>query len=181
MPHGYDVKRLYETAVSGRELVDAVLAIPHGKMALLLDCCHAGGLDHVKAPGLTLTKSPLPSDAQALLAQGRGRVVIASSRADELSFAGKPYSAFTLALMEALSGEGASQLDGYARVADLALHAREKVPQRTNGRQHPILNFEQADNFVIAYNAGGDTIPKGAPFTGEPVIETGPGTLRATY
>jgi hypothetical protein len=181
MPHGYDVNRLYETAVSGRELADALLAIPHRTMALLLDCCHAGGLDNVKAPGFTLTKSPLPSDAQTLLAQGRGRVVIASSRADELSFAGKPYSAFTLALIEALSGEGASQLDGYARVADLALHAREKVPQRTYDRQHPILNFEQADNFVIAYYAGGDTIPKGAPFTGEPVIEAEPGTLRATY
>jgi hypothetical protein len=107
-----------------------------------------------------------------------GRQRISSSND---SIAGKPYSAFTLALMEALSDIGASRLDGYARVADLALHAREIVPQRTNGRQHPILNFEQADNFVIAYYAGGDTIPKGAPFTGEPIIETEPGTLRTTY
>lgn len=177
LPHGYDINRLYETAVSGQELADALLAIPQQKLLLLLDCCHAGGLDTTKAPGLQWAKSPLPPEARDRLAQGRGRVVIASSRADELSFAGQPYSAFTLALIEALSGSGASQLDGYVRVADLALHAREKVPQRTSNRQHPILSFSQADNFVLAYYAGGDTVPKGLPFTMEPVIEAEPGRL----
>ena len=35
------------------------------------------------------------------------------------------------------------------------MHAREVVPGRTGKRQHPILNFEQADNFVISYYAAG--------------------------
>ena len=43
------------------------------------------------------------------------------------SYAGVPYSAFTLALIEALSGEGASKQDGFVRLADLALYAREPV------------------------------------------------------
>jgi hypothetical protein len=124
---------------------------------------------------LPLTKSPLPPQARELLAEGRGRVLIASSQEQERSFAGQPYSAFTLALIEALSGVGVGQRDGYVRVADLALHAREKVPQRTQGRQHPILHFEQADNFVLAYYAGGATQPKGLPFAGEPDIEPEPG------
>jgi hypothetical protein len=83
------------------------------------------------------------------LVQGQGRAVIASSRADELSYAGKPYSAFTLALMEALCGKGVAQQDGYARMADLALHARQMVPRRTGDRQHPILNFQESDNLVV--------------------------------
>lgn len=181
MPHGYDVNRLFETAVSGRELADALLAIPHRKMVLLLDCCHAGGLDNVKAPGLSLAKSPLPLEGQEKLAQGSGRVVIASSRAGELSFAGQPYSAFTLALIEALAGEGASQQDGYVRVADLALYTGRKVPQRTKEQQHPILNFSQADNFVLAYYAGGETAPKGVPASAaNPVIEAEAGRLART-
>ena len=110
-----------------------------------------------------------------------GRVIIASSRADEKSFAGKPYSAFTLALIEALAGVGAAQQDGLVRVADLALHTREKVPQRTHNRQHPILNFTQADNFALAYYAGGETTPKGLPFTAPPVIEAEPGELARQY
>jgi hypothetical protein len=179
MPFGYDVSRLYETAVSGDELAAKLRAIPARKLLLLLDCCHAGGLDGAKTAGLELTKAPLPPQAEALFAQGSGRVAIASCRADELSFAGKPYSAFTLALIEALAGSGASRKDGYVRVADLALHTRQMVPQRTKERQHPILHFEQADNFVLAYYAGGDSEPKALPFAQEPIIEEEPGALRA--
>jgi hypothetical protein len=80
-------------------------------------------------------------------------------------------------LIEALAGKGASKKDGYVRVADLAMYAREVVPRRTRDRQHPILNFEQADNFILAYYAGGDTEPKGLPFEGEPEIEPEPGAF----
>ncbi len=172
MPFGYDVNKLHKTAISGAEFTAKLKAIPAKKLLVLLDCCHAGGLGDTKSLGYTAVKAPLPPEAQALLAEGKGRVVIASSTADELSFAGKPYSAFTLALIESLAGKGVSQKDGYVRVADLALYAREVVPQRTGDRQHPILNFEQADNFVLAYYAGGEKEPKELPFGGEPTIES---------
>jgi hypothetical protein len=122
-----------------------------------------------------MAKSPLPPEAQGLRAEGSGRVLVASSQEDELSFAGKPYSAFTLALIEALCGTGVAKEDGIVRVADLALHAREVVPGRTDGRQHPILHFEHADNFALAYYAGGEKQSKGLPFTVAPEIEPEPG------
>lgn len=178
MPFGYDVNRLAETAVSSQELTAKLQAIPAQKLLLLLDCCHAGGLDPSKAPaGAQMSKAPLPPEATTLFAQGNGRAVIASSRADELSYAGKPYSAFTLALVEALAGQGAAEQDGYVRLADLAGHTREMVPQRTKNRQHPILNFQQADNFVVAYYAGGETMPKALPFSSPPEIEPEPGAF----
>jgi len=175
LPFGYNLGQLPQSCISGKELTDRLAAIPAKKLLVLLDCCHAGGIEESKAPGAQFAKAALPPEAHDLLAQGSGRVVIASSKADEFSFAGKPYSAFTLALIEALAGRGASHQDGYVRAADLALYAREKVPQRTNGRQHPILNFEQADNFMLAYYAAGDTQPKGLPFAGQPEIEPEPG------
>jgi len=171
MPYGYDVDRLKTTAISGTEFTAKLRAIPAQKLLVLLDCCHAGGVGDAKAPGLELTKAPLPPEAIDLLTEGRGRVLVASSQEDEKSYAGKPYSAFTLALIEALSGVGVAKKDGYVRVADVALHARQVVPGRTNDRQHPILHFEHADNFVLAYYAGGDTQPKGLPFDVEPEIE----------
>lgn len=170
MPYGYDVNDLLDTAVDGRELAHKLQAIKAQKLLLLLDCCHAGGLDQAKLPGLDVSKTPLPVAAETFLSQGNGRVLIASSRENELSFAGRPYSAFTHALLEALCGVGASKQDGYVRVADLALHTRQMVPERTQNRQHPILNFEQADNFVLAYYAGGSQMPKALPFP-KPTIE----------
>lgn len=178
LPYGYDLQRLYQTAVSGAEFTAALRAIPARKLLVLLDCCHAGGVGEAKAPGVTLAKAPLPPEALALLAEGDGRVLIASSKEDEFSYAGRPYSAFTLALIEALCGQGVAKQDGAVRVADLALHARQMVPGRTRQRQHPILHFEHADNFAVAYYAGGDPKPKGLPFDVEPEIEPEPGAWR---
>ncbi len=175
MPYGYEVSRLYQTAVSGQEFTQKLRAIPAKKLLLLLDCCHAGGVGEAKAPGVALSKSPLPPDAVTLLSEGSGHVLIASSQEDELSYAGKPYSAFTLAFIESLSGIGVAKKDGYVRVTDVALHAREVVPGRTHGKQHPVLHFEHADNFALAYYAGGDSSPKGLPFPEEPQIEPEPG------
>jgi hypothetical protein len=174
----YDLNALFKTAISGKEFADKLKAIPAQKLLLLLDCCHAGGIGEEKSPGLAFRKSPLPPEATTLFAKGAGRVLIASSRADESSFAGHPYSAFTLALIEALSGIGAAKMDGYVRWTDLALHARQMVPGRTEDRQHPIIDLEQADNFVLAYYAGGESQPKGLPFAQEPKIEAEPGAFR---
>jgi hypothetical protein len=178
MPFGYDTARLFETAIRGDEFTSRLGAISAQKLLVLLDCCHAGGLTKPEPAGLQMTKSPLPPEAAKLLAEGRGRVLIASSQPDEYSFAGQPYSAFTLALIEALCGDGAAAQDGYVRVSDLAMHAREVVPGRTSKRQHPILNFEQADNFVISYYAAGGVQAKGLPFAGQPTIEPEPGAFR---
>lgn len=177
MPFGYDQFKLHKTAISGTEFITKLQAISAKKLLVLLDCCHAGGLGDTSKLGYEAEKAPLPPEAQALFNEGKGRVIIASSQADEKSFAGKPYSAFTLALIEALAGKGASQKDGYVRVADLAMYAREVVPRITRDRQHPILNFEQADNFILAYYAGGETEPKGLPFDSEPEIEPEPGAF----
>jgi hypothetical protein len=171
MPYGYNQNQLDQTAISGAEFTARLQAIPAQKLLVLLDCCHAGGMSN--SP-MQLAKSPLPPEAQQMLSQGRGRAIIASSRGDELSYAGRPYSAFTTALLEVFCGKGVSQQDGYVRVTDLALHTREVVPRRTRDKQHPTLNYEQADNFVMAYYAGGEAQPKGLPF-GEPEIEATPG------
>ena len=181
MPYGYNVNQLYKTAISGAEFTAKLRAIPAQKLLVLLDCCHAGGVGEAKAAGLEMAKAPLPPEALGFLAEGRGRVLIASSTEKELSYAGKPYSAFTLGLIEALCGAGVAKQDGYVRVADLALHTREMVPGRTGNKQHPVLHFEQADNFVVAYYAGGDTKPKGLPFKEEPQIEPEPGAWRTMF
>lgn len=168
LSHGYDVDDLPNTAVSGAELTGRLHAIQAKKLVVLLDCCHAGGVAQPKAPGVALTKSPLPLQAEAVLAEGSGRVILASSRGDELSYTGTPYSQFTQALLEGLAGAGAAEKDGYARVLDVALYVGHMVTNRTNDQQHPIIKVSNLENnFALAYYAAGAKEPLPLPQMGE--------------
>lgn len=167
MPYGYDDSDLVNTAIDGKEFMEKLKAINAQKLLVLLDCCYAGGLDNEgfekKAPNTKLVKAPLPANTVKILGQGKGRVIISSCREGEVSYTGAPYSQFTQALVEAFAGAGASSEDGYVRVADMATYAAKTVPQYTKDRQNPVLQFGEADNFAVAYYAGGETKAKGLP------------------
>lgn len=165
IPYGYDVSNLIATAISDREFMAKIEAIQAQKMLVLLDCCHASGIDNLleKTPAVKSIKAPLPASAAAVLAKGRGRIITSSCKEHEKSYTGKPYSQFTQALLEALTGAGLSQKDGFVRATDLALYAAKTVPLHTQHQQNPDLHFAQADNFAVAYYAGGGAEPKGLP------------------
>jgi len=168
MPLGYNVNQLRKTAISGREFAQKLAAIKAQRLLLLLDCCFAQGIGDSKAPDQTLTKSPLPPEAAELFSRGSGRIIIASSKASEFSLAGEPTSLFTRALIECLCGAGIQESgdgkgDSYVRASDLGNYTAAKVERWSGNRQHPDLNFFQADNFVVAYYAGGDTRVKDLP------------------
>ena len=171
MPHGYDLADLPGTAISGAVFTERLWAIEARKLLVLLDCCHAGG--QAEAKGWPGVKSPLPPSVTAELGRGSGRVVIGSSRKDEVSWTGKPYSVFTAALLEGLAGYGAFERDGYARVLDLAMYVGRMAPNRTHGKQHPIVKVSNLkDNFALAYYAAGEKEPKSLDWaiTGVPTI-----------
>ncbi|GAB4195772.1 MAG: hypothetical protein OHK0022_12740 [Roseiflexaceae bacterium] len=162
MPYGYRMNALASTAVSGAELSDQLHAMRPRQLVVLLDCCHAGGLADIKAPNIT--KAAVPPELTNALATGSGRVLLASSRSDQVSLVDGSYSVFTHALCEALAGHGASTFDGYARIGDIAMYLSRVVPRRTQDRQHPVLDMARSDNFVVAYYAGGAKEPQ--PLTG---------------
>ena len=157
VPYGYKLDDLETTTISGVEFTEKLGQIKSKKLLILLDCCHAGGIAEAKA--VSFRKSPAPPELNQVLIAGSGRVVIASSRRDELSYTGTPYSIFTQALREALAGYGSSERDGYAYIADVAMYAGRMVPHRTKGRQHPVLKLASADNFAVAYYAAGSKSP----------------------
>lgn len=185
MPHGYDIDNLKDTAISGAEFADKLGNIPAERMLVLLDCCHAGGFDGAQlqktksVPKSVVKNAALPPEATEMLSKKQGRVLIASSKGSEVSYPGHPYSAFTTALIAALCGEGNAKEDSYVRVVDLALYTREAVVKLTEYEQtpqHPTMDFEKADNFVVAYYAAGEKKTKGLPASiAEPKIQTAPG------
>lgn len=176
MAHGFSFTHLDTTAISGTEFTERLRAIRSKKLLVLLDCCYAGGIADVK--GGAITKEALSTLLDALAAGG-GRVVLASSHQDQVSYPGRPYSVFTRALLEALSGNGAAQYDGYAYVADVAMYVSRTVSSRTSHKQTPMLNMAGADNFPIAYYAGGAKSPLPLPAHDETILPIIPPTRQA--
>jgi hypothetical protein len=155
VPYGFSLTNLESTAISGHEFTEKLNKIQARKFVLVLDCCHAGAMANTK--GDVYIKSPVPPGLTNMLSQGSGRVMIASSRKDEKSWTGNPYSVFTTALLQGLAGYGASEYDGYARILDVTLWLGRMVPNRTNDKQHPIIKVSNLENnFIIAYYGGGE-------------------------
>ena len=107
MPYGYALADLPGTATPGTVFTERLRAVRARKLLVLLDCCHAGG--QAEAKGLPGVKSPLPPSVAAELGRGGGRVVIASSRKDEVSWTGQPYSVF-------LEAAGVPRIEKYPTV-----------------------------------------------------------------
>src|SRR5882724_595307 len=94
MPNGYDLGQLENTAIEESQFSEKLYNIKTGRLLILLDCCHAGGVAQVKAPPVggqpapEMITSSLPPDAFDKFSQGKGRVMVASSTKSELSYAG---------------------------------------------------------------------------------------------
>lgn len=163
--NGFDWDAMDDTAIHADAFTEKLRAIQSDKLLVLLDCCHAGAQGDVKTP-MAKTPIPLSDSVIAEFSKSSGRVIIASSRKDEKSWTGDPYSKFTVGLLEGLTGYGAFEKDGYARVLDVAMWTNRVVPARTSDKQHPILKVSNLkDNFAVGYYAGGDEQPKSLPFS----------------
>ena len=155
---------LSRTAISGDEFTEALLNIPARKVVVVFDCCHAGGIGQPKeatAPTLKVGFSESYYDA---LKQGRGRVILASSRSTEYSYVlpNAENSLFTQHLLQGLRG-GIPSEDGLIRIFDLFEYLQPRVTG-DQPNQHPIFKAELEENFPVALYLGGQ---KGTVLTDE--------------
>jgi hypothetical protein len=143
------------TAISGYEFTTALRAIPARKVTVLFDCCHSGGIGQPKDPNAPLIKAGLPEPYYDTLKQGRGRVIIASSRSDEYSWVlpDAINSVFTGHLLAGLRG-GAPSHDGVIRVFDLFHYVQPRVTN-DHPNQHPLFKAEVEENYALALHLGG--------------------------
>ena len=123
------------------------------RLAAFFDSCFSGGTGEPKsgAAAQVLYKPGLQQDYYEQLARGAGRVIMASSRENEVSLVqpGMRNSLFTHHLLEALRGNTETRSDGLVRVFDVFEYVSQKVA--TGGAQHPIFKAASLeDNFPIA-------------------------------
>jgi hypothetical protein len=147
------------TSLSEVEFSVALRHIKAQRLVVLIDACHSGGAGSFKG-AMTRDLPPLGFSEKALgrLAQGTGRVLIASSRPSETSlvFPRARNSVFTEHLVEALRGHARTLGDGLIRVFEVFNYVSEKVRNAAPGRQHPIFKASDLeDNFPVALDRGG--------------------------
>ena len=146
---------LAQTAISGDELTAALRAIPARKVVVILDSCHAGGIGQPKDATAPVIKAGFSDAAYDALKEGRGRVILASSRSDEYSWIlpGAENSLFTHHLLAGLRG-GIPGEDGLIRIFDLFEYLQPRVTA-DRPHQHPVFKSEVEENFPVALYRGG--------------------------
>lgn len=159
LPVEFDFRTPHTTSLSESEFSSALRRIGAKRLLVLIDACHSGGVGSFKGSDPIESMAVGYSEKSlARLAEGTGRVLLASCRANEVSLVqgNARNSVFTSKLLEALRGEGHTTGDGVIRVFEVFNHIAEMVKRAVPGRQHPILKASEVeDNFPVTLDRGG--------------------------
>lgn len=157
IPYDCNPQDLRHTAIESEELTTLLSAIKAQRLVVFLDACHSAGVGELKAVApISNIKAGLDEKTYNALAEGVGRVIMASSRSNEVSLilSGMDNSLFTHYLLEALRGAYSTHNDGLVRVFDVFHYISDKVPERA--AQHPIFKAQEVENnFPLALMLGG--------------------------
>jgi len=148
---------LVRTTLGEVELSAALAAIKAPRVIFVVDACHAAGTATLKSSlgghGEEEINEGFAEKSLQRLAQGSGRVVLASSRATETSLviSQQRNSVFTTAMLSGLKGAAAAASDGTIRVFDLFNYVSERVRESVPGKQHPVFKASDLEeNFPVA-------------------------------
>ena len=180
IPFDCNPGRLRETAIESEELTTLLKEVRAQRLVVLLDACHSAGAGELKAlDPLPDIKAGFDEKTFDRLAQGVGRIIIASSRSSEVSLIlpNMQNSLFTHFLLEALKGSAPTHGDGLVRVFDVFHYVSENVPARAAG-QHPIFKaHEMENNFPLALFLGGRKTASPNPGSPSPTAKSRVATL----
>lgn len=194
-----ELRRVRQKAIKAEDMTAEIASIQSKRMLVILDCCHAGGMD-IKSVDLdappAINSAAFPIDLPetksvpafepgskdvGLLADGEGRAILNSSTGSQSSYMRKDgkMSIFTYHLIEALTGHAPHEDgDQTVLVTDVMSYVTRHVEEtaRTEGRaQTPVMRTSGV--FPIAQLIGGQGLAKGmgaiAPDPLEPLPPTG--------
>ncbi|MBX3082430.1 MAG: caspase family protein [Anaerolineae bacterium] len=162
-PYDFDEANLSSTALSSHDLTNFLKVLDSRRTVVILDACYAAGIGQLKAgvPQKSQLKAGLKERTYEILAQGKGRIILASCRENETSLAlpDMPNSIFTHFLLNALKGDALDRNDELVHIMDVFHYIATHVPERASRfhehQQHPVMKAYIEDNFPIALRLGG--------------------------
>jgi len=153
LPREADPDRIPETAVSFAQLKEAFATLP-GRSILFVDTCHAGNAIGAQRP---IFDADNTLAVNSLAQMENNLVVFASSAGDQMSQESDDWGngAFTVALLEGLSGKADLLGRGKITFKQLDAYIADRVAQLTDGMQTPVTPvLWGTPDFVLVESSG---------------------------
>jgi len=150
LPHNADPADLYASAIPMGEISRIFQRISSEKLIFLTDTCYSGA-----SGGRTIlttgTRTNVSSAFMDRLSQGRGRMIIAASDANQVSAEKDElkHGVFTYYLLEGLGGKADYDGDRIITLDEIYRYVSIKVPQATGQDQHPVKKGEMIGDIIL--------------------------------
>lgn len=151
--HDADPEDLYTTGLPMREVEGIFQRLAAERVIFIADTCFSGA-----TTGRTFStgsrRTGLVSEAfLTRLSKAKGRVVLAASRANEVSAESDQlrHGVFTYYLLEGLGGRADLDGDRVITIDEIYNYVSQKVPAATNQNQHPVKKGEVDGQLIMGW------------------------------
>ena len=150
LPHNADPKDLYASAMPMSEVARIFNRISSERLVFISDTCYSGASGGRTVPVFG-TRGNVSGAFLDRLSQGRGRVILTASDANEVSMEKDElnHGVFTYYLLEGLRGKADADGDGVITLDEVYNYVSMKVPQATGQDQHPVKKGEMTGQIVL--------------------------------
>ena len=150
LPHNVDPKDFYASAMPMGEMARIFQRISSERLVFISDTCYSGASGGRTIP-VVGTRASISGAFFERLSQGKGRVIITASDANEVSVEKDElkHGVFTFYLLEGLRGKADYDGDGMITIDEIYRYVSTKVPQATGQDQHPVKKGEMNGQIVL--------------------------------
>ena len=150
LPYDAEIEDLYTTAIAMDEIAEIFGRIQAERIVFMIDSCYSGA-----GGGRTILaqsgRSVLSDEFLNRIAQGRGRIILTSSRQNEISKESDKlkHGFFTYYLIKGLKGEADLNDDKIIDLDEISFYLNKQVPEATNNSQHPVKKGQAEGQVII--------------------------------
>ncbi len=151
LTHNVELDDLYTTAISMDTVAEIFGRIQAERIIFIIDSCYSGGSGGRTILAHNSGRAVLSDEFLSRIAQGRGRIILTSSRENEVSQESDKlkHGFFTYYLLEGLKGKADTDGNGVIDLDEISLYLNRHVPAATENAQHPVKKGESEGTVVV--------------------------------
>lgn len=150
LPYDANLNDMYMSAISMDDVKTIFQRIRSDRLIFIADTCYSGASGG-RTMLATKTRANLSEKFFERISKGKGRVIISSCSANEVSKEDDrlEHGVFSYYLLEGLKGKADNDSDGIITISELFSFLSRKVPEATGQDQHPVRKGETEGELVI--------------------------------